>query len=124
MASKLQQPTKICEIGRQASIDPSKSKVSVLLFNDGKKTFADKQQARNLSSAAVKAKAPFTLLPLFYQPTNQLDLELEKERKIEERIKAAEKGSTGKQALNDLFDQFDKRIESAKSKFIPMLGKD
>ena len=62
-------------------------------------------------------------MPLFYQPTNQLDIEIEKERQIEERIKA-EKCSTGKEALNDLFDQFDKRIESAKSKFIPMFGKD
>ena len=92
----------------------------------------EKQHARNLSTAAVKAKPKKTFLPLYYQATNQLDLELEHERQIEERIKAdkaitvikGDKASTGKNALNDLFDQFDKRIESAKSKFLPAFQKD
>jgi hypothetical protein len=33
----------------------------------------EKQHARNLSTAAVKVKPTKTFLPIFYQPTNQLD---------------------------------------------------
>lgn len=61
-------------------------------------------------------------------------MELEKEREIQEKIKAkeaektAEKtekvGSVNKSNMNDLLDQIDRKIESAKSKFIPAFGSD
>ena len=53
---------------------------------------AERGIARNLSAASGKPQKlkSFPGMPGYYQPTNTLALELEKEREIQEKIKAKE----------------------------------
>ena len=89
----------------------------------------EKQINRNLpvvmgkNDVKPKKMNPVSMLPIFYQPTNALELELEKERqfKLNMQLKT-ESANASSNDVNHLLEKIDQRLDSARGKFLPAFG--